>query len=50
MEYKATLNLPQTSFPMKANLPEREPEMLAKWEREQLYEHIQEAGDRKSVV
>ena len=44
MEYKATLNLPQTSFPMKANLPEREPEMLAKWEREQLYQHIQEAG------
>ena len=44
MEYKATLNLPQTSFPMKANLPEREPEMLAKWECEHLYQHIQEAG------
>jgi isoleucyl-tRNA synthetase len=44
MEYKATLNLPQTSFPMKANLPQRETEMLAKWEREQLYQHIQEAG------
>jgi len=44
MDYKATLNLPQTSFPMKANLPQREPEMLAKWEREQLYLHIQEAG------
>jgi len=48
MEYKATLNLPQTNFPMKANLPEREPEMLAKWEREQLYQHIQKAGDSRT--
>ena len=44
MDYKATLNLPQTSFPMKANLPQREPETLARWERERLYERIQEAG------
>jgi isoleucyl-tRNA synthetase len=43
MDYKATLNLPQTSFPMKANLPEREPQMLAVWEREGLYARIQEA-------
>jgi isoleucyl-tRNA synthetase len=42
MDYKATLNLPQSTFPMKANLPEREPEMLAKWEREALYASIQE--------
>ena len=34
MDYKATLNLPQTAFPMKANLPQREPELLARWERE----------------
>ena len=32
MEYKDTLNLPATDFPMKANLNQREPEMLAKWE------------------
>ncbi len=44
MDYKATLNLPQTAFPMKANLPQREPELLARWERERLYERIQEAG------
>ena len=44
MDYKATLNLPQTSFPMKANLPEREPEILAMWKRDRLYERIQEAG------
>jgi isoleucyl-tRNA synthetase len=44
MDYKATLNLPKTDFPMKANLPQREPELLASWERERLYEKIQEAG------
>jgi isoleucyl-tRNA synthetase len=44
MDYKATLNLPQTDFPMKANLSQREPELLARWERERLYERIQEAG------
>jgi isoleucyl-tRNA synthetase len=44
MDYKATLNLPRTEFPMKANLPQREPELLAKWDEERLYERIQEAG------
>ncbi len=44
MDYKTTLNLPKTDFPMKANLPQREPELLALWEKERLYEQIQEAG------
>jgi isoleucyl-tRNA synthetase len=44
MDYKATLNLPKTDFPMKANLPQREPELLALWEKERLYEQIQAAG------
>jgi len=44
MDYKATLNLPKTDFPMKANLPQREPELLLSWEQERLYEQIQEAG------
>jgi isoleucyl-tRNA synthetase len=44
MDYKATLNLPKTDFPMKANLPQREPELLALWEKERLYEQIQEVG------
>ncbi len=44
MDYKSTLNLPKTDFPMKANLPQREPELLAWWERERVYEQIQEAG------
>ena len=51
MDYKATLNLPRTDFPMKANLPQREPELLTWWERERLYERIQEAGkDRPLYV
>ncbi len=44
MDYKATLNLPQTAFPMKANLPQREPELLVWWEQERLYERIQAQG------
>jgi isoleucyl-tRNA synthetase len=44
MDYKSTLNLPKTDFPMKANLPQREPELLALWLQERLYEKIQEAG------
>ncbi|MBI4823561.1 MAG: isoleucine--tRNA ligase [Nitrospirae bacterium] len=39
-DLRATLNLPQTDFPMKANLPTREPEILAFWEKEKVYENI----------
>ena len=41
--YKQTIKLPKTDFPMKAGLAQREPEMLARWEREGLYGKIQEA-------
>jgi isoleucyl-tRNA synthetase len=44
MDYKATLNLPRTDFPMKANLPQREPDMLTWWEEQRLYDRIQAAG------
>jgi isoleucyl-tRNA synthetase len=44
MDYKDTLNLPKTDFPMKANLVKREPEILEKWEREKLYERIRRAS------
>ena len=47
MDYKATLNLPKTDFPMKANLPQREPELLAWWDQQRLYEKNQEAGKGK---
>ena len=43
MDYKSTLNLPQTEFPMKANLPQKEPERLAWWEQERMYARIQES-------
>jgi isoleucyl-tRNA synthetase len=41
--YKDTLNLPKTDFPMKANLATREPEMLKKWQEAGLYSQIQAA-------
>lgn len=40
MDYKETLNLPKTSFPMRAALAKREPDMLARWEESGLYEKI----------
>src|SRR5260370_5609399 len=52
MDYKSTLNLPQTDFPMKADLVAREPERLKKWAEGKLYEQIQaqRAGAPKFVV
>jgi len=44
MEYKKTLNLPATKFPMKANLAQREPGQLKSWEENHLYETIREAS------
>ncbi|MBU2499299.1 MAG: isoleucine--tRNA ligase [Proteobacteria bacterium] len=44
MDYKETLNLPKTGFPMKANLVKKEPEMIEKWEREGLYRKIREVS------
>jgi len=43
LELKNTLNLPRTSFPMKANLPANEPKLLARWEEMRLYDRIREA-------
>ena len=50
--YKDTVLLPKTDFPMKAGLAQREPELLAKWEREGLYDAIQKAreGSPKYVL
>ena len=42
-DYKHTLNLPNTSFPMKGNLAQREPEMLKRWHELNIYQHIREA-------
>src|SRR5487761_956168 len=51
LNLKSTLNLPRTDFPMKANLPQNEPRILAQWEQGKLYERIQQArADRPSYV
>ncbi len=51
MDYKDTLNLPKTSFPMKANLPKREPEIIKSWESEHIYGKILETGrGRKKYI
>lgn len=50
-DYRDTLNMPQTAFPMKADLPRREPEILARWEEEDLYGRLrQEASGRPRFV
>jgi len=50
-DYKDTLNLPKTDFPMRAGLPKREPEWLAKWQRIGVYDRLREtAGDRPPFV
>src|SRR5216110_2875720 len=47
--YKDTLNLPRTEFPMKANLPMREPEMLRNWEETRLYREIQKSREGREL-
>ena len=45
MSYKDTLNLPATDFPMKANLPNREPKILEHWDTIKLYEQIRKKSE-----
>src|SRR6266496_4354211 len=47
--YKETLNLPRTDFPMKANLAAREPEMLKMWEETRLYQQIQKSREDRQL-
>lgn len=42
-DYKPTLNLPETDFPMRGNLPNREPAQVEKWESEALYNTVRDA-------
>ncbi|MEJ8568867.1 isoleucine--tRNA ligase [Wenzhouxiangellaceae bacterium CH-27] len=51
MDYKDTINLPRTAFPMKANLANREPGMIASWEEAGLYARLQEVtADRPTWI
>ncbi|NDV01865.1 isoleucine--tRNA ligase [Pseudoroseicyclus tamaricis] len=45
-EYKDTLNLPRTDFPMRAGLPKREPEWLARWQKIGVYDRLREKEGR----
>ncbi|PYK41243.1 MAG: isoleucine--tRNA ligase [Verrucomicrobia bacterium] len=47
--YKETLNLPRTEFPMKANLAAREPDMLKMWGETRLYQQIQKAREDREL-
>ena len=49
LDVKSTLNLPKTDFPMKAQLPHREPEQLAAWEQMDLYRRILESRQGKPL-
>ncbi len=45
--YNETIQLPKTDFPMRANLPSREPEILARWEKQDLYKKLMENNKGK---
>jgi len=47
MDYKDTLNLPKTDFPMRGNLPQNEPKQVEKWDKERAYFQILEANQGK---
>ena len=51
-DYKATLNLPKTDFPMRANLAQREPGILKEWRDTDLYQQIRtaRAGREKYIL
>ena len=44
LDYSRTLYLPKTDFPMRAGLPQKEPEILARWARENLYAELRQSG------
>ena len=44
LDYSRTLYLPKTDFPMRGGLPQKEPEILARWARENLYAALRESG------
>ncbi|MDW3222630.1 MAG: isoleucine--tRNA ligase [Paracoccaceae bacterium] len=50
LDYKSTLNLPKTDFPMRAGLPKREPDWLARWEEIGVYDRLREKTGRESFT
>ena len=47
---KENINLPKTSFSMKANLPNKEPEILKIWEKLNLYKKLRKSSKRKRKI
>ncbi|MCD8002204.1 MAG: isoleucine--tRNA ligase, partial [Oscillospiraceae bacterium] len=49
VNFNETINLPKTDFPMRAGLPRREPEMLARWEQEDVYHEMLKKNEGKPL-
>ncbi len=49
VEYKKTLKMPQTKFPMRGNLPNKEPKMQEEWDEEKLYEKVQQRTEGRPL-
>lgn len=49
MDYNKTINLPKTDFPMRAGLPQREPEIQARWEKEDVYNELLKKNEGKPL-
>ena len=47
MDYNKTINLPKTEFPMRAGLPKREPEMLKRWQEQDIYNELLKKNEGK---
>lgn len=45
VDYNSTMNLPKTDFPMRGNLPQKEPEMIKKWQDQKLYQKLMEKNE-----
>ena len=50
IDYKSTLNLPETKFPMRAGLPNREPGWLKRWENIGIYHNLRKKTNRESFT
>ena len=49
MDYNKTINLPKTDFPMRAGLPKREPEMLKRWQEQDVYHELLKKNEGKPL-
>ena len=45
VDYNSTMNLPKTDFPMRGNLPQKEPEMIKRWQDQKLYHKLMEKNE-----